>query len=89
MSLKYVMYVILVCHPGETRNSTTNECELCPLGTYTPRSQTTYFEHEECLHCPEGQTTTLKGSAGLENCHPGRQHLLTNRSLLKERCYNH
>ena len=62
---------ISVCHPGEVRNCDSDECELCPMGTYTPVSDVINFEHKECIPCPEGQTTASEGSHGGGNCIPG------------------
>ncbi|GFR99359.1 Pol polyprotein [Elysia marginata] len=58
--------------PGQYRNSQSNDCEVCPVGTYNSQ-----WWQDACTSCPSGFTTRLLGRATeaecLRDCPSGQQ----------------
>ncbi|XP_025092622.1 proprotein convertase subtilisin/kexin type 5-like isoform X1 [Pomacea canaliculata] len=51
------------CSPGYKRNTTTNQCELCPYGYYQPEQW-----QDECSPCNTNFTTNNTGSTSSSDC---------------------
>ena len=64
-STSIFLYFLDVCGPGEYSQHGTGlaNCIACPLGTYQPN-----FRQSNCLDCPSGKSTTLRGAASEEDC---------------------
>ena len=52
---------ILGCDPGQYYNLTELHCEMCLPGTYSP-------DGDNCIDCPEWQTTSDEGSTSSDDC---------------------
>ena len=57
---QYISY-ILGCDPGQYYNQTELQCEMCLPGTYSPSG-------DNCIDCPEWQTTSDEGSTSSDDC---------------------
>lgn len=49
--------------PGTYRDTTSNTCEPCPVGTYNSQKWVT-----RCLDCPTGESTQTTGSDDRNDC---------------------
>ncbi|XP_025088235.1 proprotein convertase subtilisin/kexin type 5-like [Pomacea canaliculata] len=54
---------IAACSPGYMRDSTTNQCVLCPYGYYQPEQW-----QDECIPCNTNYTTNNTGSTSSSDC---------------------
>ena len=54
------------CGKGHYIDTDSNECTLCPIGTYS-----TTENAESCTACPEEQTTSQEGSTINLQCYFG------------------
>ncbi|XP_071100051.1 signal peptide, CUB and EGF-like domain-containing protein 1 isoform X2 [Haliotis cracherodii] len=51
------------CQAGHFYNATVHQCQICPRGSYQPRSG-----HNYCIACPGSTTTDTPGSTSSDNC---------------------
>ena len=54
---------IPICAPGSALSAVDNECRLCPVGQYQPRSQET-----TCYNCPPNTSTRGPGAVNETEC---------------------